>query len=28
VAILDRSKVNSAGDKVRIAAQYPVADPR
>jgi hypothetical protein len=28
MAILDRSKVNSAGDKVRIAALYPVPDPR
>jgi hypothetical protein len=28
MAILDRSRVNAAGDKVRIAAQYPVPDPR
>ncbi len=28
IAILDRSKVNSAGDKVRLVAQYPVPDPR
>jgi len=28
VAILDRSKVNSAGDRVRLAALYPVPDPR
>ena len=28
MAILDRSKVSSAGDKVRIVAQYPVPDPR
>ena len=28
MAILDRSKVNSAGDKVRIVARYPVPDPR
>jgi DNA uptake protein ComE-like DNA-binding protein len=28
IAILDRSKANSAGDKVRIVARYPVPDPR
>jgi len=28
VAILDRSRVNSARDKVRIVALYPVPDPR
>jgi DNA uptake protein ComE-like DNA-binding protein len=28
VAILDRSQVSSAGGKVRIAAHYPVPDPR
>jgi hypothetical protein len=28
MAILDRSKVNVAGDKVRIAAQWSVPDPR
>jgi hypothetical protein len=28
IAILDRSGVNAAGDKVRIVAQYPVPDPR
>lgn len=28
MAILDRSKVNLAGDKVRIATQYPVPNPR
>jgi hypothetical protein len=28
VAILDRSQVNSARDKVRIVALYPVPDPR
>ncbi len=28
IAILDRSKVNSAGDRVRIIAHYPVPDPR
>jgi hypothetical protein len=28
MAILDRSKVNAAGDKVRIAAQWSVPDPR
>jgi len=28
MAILDRSKVNSTGDRVRIVAQYPVPDPR
>jgi len=28
VAILDRSQANSAGDKVRIVARYPVPDPR
>ena len=28
IAILDRSQVNSLGDKVRIVANYPVPDPR
>ena len=28
IAILDRSQVNSAGDKVKIVALYPVPDPR
>ena len=28
MAILDRSRVNLAGDKVRIAVQHPVPDPR
>jgi len=28
IAILDRSRVNSADDKVRVIARYPVPDPR